>query len=315
MNPFLTLTASTFVILTAACSAETADAPLIGYVEADWRYIAAPQPGRIIDLPVAEGGRIRPGDLLIRLDAAAEEAALAEAEARVRQSGAEAENIATGARPPEIRALQARLREAEARLAGLIRDLDRIRPLVEAGVEPRARADQLETDVLAAEAAVEAVRQEIAVAELSGRPAARSAAAAEIASLQAARDNAAYQLQQRTVTAAFDGRVEELLLAPGEFASAGQAVLAVLPDDGLKVRFFVPQADLPRFEIGTRIDVLADGLSTPVGAIVSNIATDPEFTPPVIYSREAREKLVFRVEADIETGAPLLPGLPVEVTW
>lgn len=315
MNTFLTLTASTFVILTAACSAETADAPLIGYVEADWRYIAAPQPGRIIDLPVAEGGRISPGDLLIRLDAAAEEAALAEAEARVRQASAKADDIATGARPPEIRALQARLRESESRLAGLVTDLDRIRPLVQAGVEPRARADQLETDVLAAEAAVESLRQEIAVAELSGRPAARSAAAAEIASLQAARDNAAYQLQQRTVTAAFDGRVEELLLAPGEFASAGQAVLAVLPDDGLKVRFFVPQADLPRFAIGTRVDVLADGLAAPVGAIVSNIATDPEFTPPVIYSREAREKLVFRVEADIETGAPLLPGLPVEVSW
>lgn len=315
MKPIVLLSASLLAILTAACSGETAEAPNIGYVEADWRYIAAPQPGWIVEQIVAEGDRVAVGDTLFRLDAMAEEAALAEAEARVRQSGAEAQNIETGAREPEIRALEARLREAEARLSRLVTDRDRIQPLVDAGVEARARSEQLASDVLAAEAAVEAAKQDIAVARLSGRQAARDAANAATESLLAARESAAYRLSQRTVTAGLNGRVEEVLLKPGEYASPGQPVLVVLPDDGLKVRFFVPQADLPAIAIGQTVAVLADGLGAPVQATVSKIATDPEFTPPVIYSRDARDKLVFLVEADLTAAAPLLPGLPVEVSW
>ncbi len=315
MKPTRPLVAPLLVVMMAACSGKTPTAPNIGYVEADWRYIAAPQAGWIVEQPVAEGDRFVAGDTLFRMDTTAEEAALAEAEARVRQSGAQAQNIETGAREPEIRALQARLREAEARLSRLTADRDRIQPLVAAGIEARSRGEQVAADVLAAEAAVDAIGQDISVARLSGRPAAREAADAAIESVLAARDSAAYRLSQRTVTAGLSGRVEEVLLEPGEYAMPGQPVLAVLPVDGMKVRFFVPQADLPGIAIGQTVKIVADGLTSPVRATVSNISTDPEFTPPVIYSRDTRDKLVFLVEADLEAGTPLLPGLPVEVSW
>jgi HlyD family secretion protein len=211
--------------------------------------------------------------------------------------------------------LQARLREAEARLAGLVADRDRILPLVEAGVETRARGDQIIADVLAAEATTEALRQEIAVARQPGRPAAREAADAATERALAARESAAYRLSQRTVTADMAGRVEEVLLEPGEYATPGQPVLAILPVDGLKIRFFVPQAELPELAIGDSVSVVADGLSAPVTAIISHIASDAEFTPPVIYSRERRDKLVFLVEADLDADDALSPGLPVEVNW
>lgn len=315
MKPTLHLAAALAAATLAACSGKPAEEPNIGYVEADWRYVAAPQSGWIVQQSVAEGDRIAAGDMLFRLDTTNEEAALAEADARVRQAGAEAQNIETGARAPEIRALQARLREAEARLSLLVADRDRILPLVQSGVVSRSRGDQIGADVLAAEAAVDAIRQDIAVARLSGRPAAREAAGAAAESVRAARESAAYRLSQRTVTAQLSGRVEEVLLQPGEYATQGQAVLAVLPDDGLKVRFFVPQADLPGIAVGQTVGIVADGLTAPVRATVSNIATDAEFTPPVIYARGTRDKLVFLVEADLEAGTSLRPGLPVEVTW
>lgn len=315
MKPSNRISALIAPVLLASCSGEPANAPNVGYVEADWRYVAAPQSGWIVEQSVGEGDRIAAGDMLFRLDTTAEEAALAEAEARVRQSGAEAANIETGAREPEIRALQARLREAEARLARLVADRDSILPLVQAGVEPRARGDQLSADVLAAEAATEALRQEIAVARQPGRPAAREAADAAIERALAARESAAYRLSQRTVTAEMAGRVEEVLLEPGEYATPGQPVLAILPVDGLKIRFFVPQAELPELAIGDSVSVVADGLSAPVTAIISHIASDAEFTPPVIYSRERRDKLVFLVEADLDADDALSPGLPVEVNW
>jgi HlyD family secretion protein len=107
--------------------------------------------------------------------------------------------------------------------------------------------------------------------------------------------------------------VEEEFLDVGEYATAGAPVLAILPRDGLKVRFFVPQAELPGLALGHQVSVWADGLEQPVSAPISYIAPDAEFTPPVIYSKEARAKLVFLVEAELPAGTGLPPGLPVEV--
>lgn len=298
----------------AACSAGEG-APNIGYVEADWVYVAAPEAGWIVEQPVRAGTTISSGDLLFRLDTTAQEAVLAEAEARMRQSDAQARNIATGARAAEIRALEARLAEAEARLVQARMDHDRIVPLVELGLEPKARGDRVTSDVAMAEAAVEALKQDIAVARQAGRPAEREAADAATASARAAMASAAYRLSQRQVTAGMSARVEEVFLEAGEYATPGAPVLALLPEDGLKIRFFVPQAGLSTIELGEPVRVSADGLDAPLEAHISFISADAEFTPPVIYSRDAREKLVFLVEARVPAASPLKPGLPVEVVW
>ncbi|MDJ0922876.1 MAG: HlyD family efflux transporter periplasmic adaptor subunit [Henriciella sp.] len=303
------------LLLLAACSGETPEDINTGYVEADWVYIAAPQSGWLVEQTISEGDTIAVGDTLFRLDTDAEQAALAEAQARVRQSGAEARNIESGARAPEIRALQARLAEAEARLVRAVTDRDRIMPLVEAGVEPSGLGEQLNSDVAAAEAAVEALKQDIAVATLAGRPAAREAADAATESAQASVESAQYRLNQRTIISQVSGRVEEVFLTQGEYATAGAQVLAVLPADGMKVRFFVPQAELPQIAMGDSIQVTADGLGAPTTATVSYISASAEFTPPVIYSRNVRDKLVFLIEADLPSSTRLLPGLPVEVNW
>ena len=301
-------------LLIGACS-EAADEPaLIGYVEADWIYIAAPQAGWIVEQPVRAGSPVAKGDLLFRLDADAQVATLKEAEARIRQTKAEAIDLGTGARPAEIRALEARQQEAEARLAKTAADRDRIVPLAAEGLEPRARADQLVADAQIAAASVEAIRRDIAVAQEAARPANRDAAEARTQSAEAAVSAAAYGVKQRTVQAATSGKVEEVFLDVGEFAVPGARVIALMAEDGLKVRFFVPQAELLAIKPGDTVAVQADGQTAPLSATITYIATEPEFTPPVIYTRDARQKLVFAVDARLAPGSGLLPGLPVEIT-
>jgi HlyD family secretion protein len=68
------------------------------------------------------------------------------------------------------------------------------------------------------------------------------------------------------------------------------------------------------YQIGSRVEVSCDGCPAGVTARVSFIADEPEFTPPVIYSVESRQKLVYLIEARPEAGSVVLqPGQIVDV--
>lgn len=309
----LSLTGLAFIGLTA-CLGEEEPAHL-GYVEAEWTYVSAPAAGRITEMQAKEGETVEAGMLLFRLDSTAEEAALAEAEAQVRQAAAQAENLETGARRPEVQQLRARLDEAQARLNRALKDRDRILPLVEQGLEPQSRADAAESEVEAAQAAVRSAREAIDVATLPGRPAEQAAAGSAAISAEARKRAAEYRLEERSSQAPEGGRVEEIFYRVGEYVTPGQPVVSILPPGGLKVRFFVPEAELPQISIGRTVRVKADGLDSPVEATVSFISHEAEFTPPVIYSRNTRGKLVFLIEADLPQQTGFHPGLPVEVDW
>jgi HlyD family secretion protein len=109
--------------------------------------------------------------------------------------------------------------------------------------------------------------------------------------------------------------VEDTLFRVGEWVPAGSPVVSLLEPAGVKVRFFVMQAQLPALKLGDAVSVECDGCPQPVPARISFIANQAEYTPPVIYSREQRSKLVFLVEARPNAAdAPKLhPGQPVEV--
>jgi HlyD family secretion protein len=79
------------------------------------------------------------------------------------------------------------------------------------------------------------------------------------------------------------------------------------------VRFFVPESQLSHVHLGQKVKISCDGCGTPVGANVSFIAQQEEFTPPVIFSSDDREKLVFKLEARAPGGLKINPGQPVDV--
>jgi HlyD family secretion protein len=89
----------------------------------------------------------------------------------------------------------------------------------------------------------------------------------------------------------------------------------MLPPENVKVRFFVPQAELSLLPLGQDVTIDCDGCASTVAAAVSYVATEPEYTPPIIYSNENRSKLVFMIEARPvdPQGSQLRPGQPVEV--
>jgi HlyD family secretion protein len=85
----------------------------------------------------------------------------------------------------------------------------------------------------------------------------------------------------------------------------------------MRVRAFAPQSQIAQVHAGDEANVLIDGLAQPVVGRVSFISPQAEYTPPVIYSRENRAKLVFMFELsfDAAVAAQLHPGQPVDVQW
>ena len=83
----------------------------------------------------------------------------------------------------------------------------------------------------------------------------------------------------------------------------------------MKVRFFVPEGDLGKMQVGTPLEIRMDGLAGPLEGKVSFVSPQAEYTLPIIYSRENRGKLVYLVEASLgaEGARQLHPGAPVEV--
>ncbi|MDR2416843.1 MAG: HlyD family secretion protein [Holosporales bacterium] len=109
-----------------------------------------------------------------------------------------------------------------------------------------------------------------------------------------------------------NGRIEDIYYHVGEFVTAGIPVVSFLPDENVKIRFFVPEKELPSVRIGQRIKVTLDGSDKTIFATVIFLSPKAEFTPPMIYSTCSREKLVFMAEALPDTYDECLrPGLPV----
>jgi HlyD family secretion protein len=107
--------------------------------------------------------------------------------------------------------------------------------------------------------------------------------------------------------------VQQVYFRPGEVVTAGRPVLSLLPPGNVKLRFYVPEAMLPKVAIGDPVRVSCDGCAADLAARITFIARSAEFTPPVIYSQEERSKLVFLVEARPEKPDSLRVGQPVSV--
>ena len=301
------------LLFLTACSSQDSGNTYVGYIEADWVYIAAPQPGWVLKKHVNEGEQVAVGQVLFELDSDQQQAQLARAASQAKQASAQAKDIESGARPSEVALLMARLRQAQANLSATQSEHDRVIPLLNSGAESALRGDQVRAGLAAGKAAVATAQRAVEVAQLAGREQTRVAAAASSDAAAASVDEAQWWLQQRQVRALVTGRVEEIFHWPGEYVNSNAPLLALLPDDGLKVRFYVPQARVTDLQKGQLITVIADGLDQPIEAQVFYIASSVEFTPPVIYSIESRQKLVFMIEARLPQGSNLPAGLPVDV--
>lgn len=260
-------------LVLAACGRKPDDAWL-GYAEGDEALIAAPQPGWIKTLKVARGTVVHRGDLLFVLD-------------DTREAAGRDQALATLAQARES------LTQEQANLGYTRTELARQDRLAQMRAGTPTERDLARNNFRQSQARIGQLK-------------------AQIAQMEAALGSASYTLAQREVVAQTQGPVQDINFREGEYVPAATPVLSVLPPANIFVRFFVPEGQFSRAHLGQRVRITCDGCQ-PMEAKVTFIAAQQEFTPPVIFSTESREKLVFKLEARAPGGLKLHPGQPVEV--
>jgi HlyD family secretion protein len=286
-----------------------------GYVEGEFVYVAGKIGGRLDELAVSRGQRIEPGQPLYNLEHAYEVAALAQAQADLRQAEATLDDRKKGLRPEEIDQIEADLRRAEASRELSRLEYDRRIKLYGGAVIAKEELDTSRTTHARDKQQVRELEAKLATGKLPSRIDQIRAAADAVDAARAKVGQAQWNLDQMRQAALVGGLVYDLLHYRGEWVAAGSPVVVVLPDANVKARFFVPEAVAGSLAPGRSVRVGWDGGGEPVAAQITYIAPRVEYTPPVIYSQGFREKLVVMVEARFEpTVAPRLhPGLPIDV--
>ncbi len=298
----------------AACTAP-GETGWAGYAEGDYVRIAAPLAGTLTALPVQAGQAVAAGAPLFTLESQAEAAARDEAQARLAASLALARNADSGRRSDELSVTRAQRAQAQAQADLARSELARQQALLQQGFVAPARVEDARAAAAQSAARLAEVEAALRVADLPARPAEREAARATAAAASQALAQSQWRLAQKTQQAPLAAMVADTYYRVGEWVPAGQPVLALLPAGAVKARFFVGEAELGGLRTGQAVTIRCDGCGAPLAARISRIATQAEYTPPVLYSNAQRARLVFMVEARPEPAdaARLKPGQPLDV--
>ena len=302
------------LLLAAACGNSEPPA-LQGYIEGEYVRVAAPFAGTLVKLDAQRGQSVGAEAPLFALEAESEAAGRREAEERLKRSLAQVDDLRRGLRDTEIEAVRAQLAQAEVAAELSTKEHVRQLDLVSKGFVSQQRADEAKAARDRDRGKVAELRAQLATARSGSRPDEIRAAEAESRAAREALAQADWRLRQKTVAATVAGTVTDTLFTRGEYVPAGAPVVTLLPPGNVKLRFYVPESRLGAVQVGQKVGFSCSGCASGLAATVAFVAPQAEFTPPVIYSKDSRAKLVFLVEAKPEPAqaAKLHPGQPVDV--
>jgi HlyD family secretion protein len=308
------LAAVTAAALAASC-AKPDDGTLQGYVEGEFVFVASPLGGELQQLAVQRGATVKKGELLFALEDTTERDAALRQQRIVDSLRARLADEKKGKRPSEIAALEALLEQNRASRQLADAELARIEKLAPTGAASANALDRARADVAESKARVAQTEADLETARLGAREDRVAAAEAEVRAAESELARRQWDLDQKRQAAAADARVFDTLYREGEWVDAGKPVVVLLPPPNVKVRTFVPETRVGAIRTGAAASVSIDGVAQPVRGSVTFVSPRAEFTPPVIFSRESRSKLVFLVEIRFapDAAATLHPGQPVDV--
>ena len=287
-----------------------------GTVEATEAQLGFQSPGRIETIRVREGDPVKAGDTLALLERSELAARRAQAAAQLGAARALLAELEAGSRSEERIQAQQALQAATDRLNDAQRDVDRTRRLFEAGALAQEAYDKarLQLDVLGAQKS-QAVQQ-LQLVQTGPRPERIAAQRAAVAQAEAAVAQIEATLANAVIRAPFGGVVTVRDREVGETVPAGAPVLTIMNLEDRWVRIYIPEDRVGAVRIGQDAAITADTYrSRRYGGRVSFVASQAEFTPRNVQTREERVKLVYAVKVRITADSThdLKPGIPADV--
>lgn len=275
-----------------------------GRIEGTDIDVATKTPGRIEEILVNEGDFVTAGQVLVKMNTDVLEAQRREADAQLKRAtiGVDTARAMVVQRKAEKQATAAVVAQRQAELDAAKKRFDRSEQLAKSGSgsietldNDRARFEGAKAAVSAAEAQVAAADSAISAAELLivNAQAAIEAAKATIERIQA-------DIDDSTLTAPREGRVQYRVAQPGEVLGAGGKVLNIVDLGDVFMTFFLPTEQAGRVALGAEVHLIFDALPQyVVPARVTFVADVAQFTPKTVETAEERQKLMFRLKANI----------------
>ena len=276
-----------------------------GRIEATEVDVATKRGGRVQDILAQEGDFVDAGQLLARMQIDTLEAVHAEAKARLQQSVAAlaSAQAQVAVRESDKQAAQAVLAQRQSELEAAQRRLARSQTLVREGAasdqevdDDRARERSTQAAVVAARAQVNAAQAAIDAARTQATGARATVAAAEATVARAKAD-----IDDSALTAPRSGRVQFRLAQPGEVLGGGGKVLNLVDLSDVYMTFFLPETVAGRVALGSDVRIVLDAAPQyTIPAKVSFVASTAQFTPKTVETASERQKLMFRIKAQID---------------
>lgn len=278
---------------------------LSGYIVGDNLNLAAPVSGTLETVSLVDGQRVSPGQPAFRIAPATLAAQGQQASANVEANQTEISSAEANLRQAlaDVAANQATALNARQNLARLT-SVKHDDPAAVANTDldkASAALRQANANVLSAEKAADARRAAIAQAK------------AQTEQAIGGKRNVDIQVSQLSPVVPAKGRVDQVYFQVGEWVPANQTIVSIIPDGKVKVRFFVPEPQVSHYRPGASVHFSCDGCASGLTARIGYVSPNSEFTPPIIFSRDSRARMVFMVEAYPANPAKLNPGVPLEV--
>lgn len=276
-----------------------------GRIEAVEIDVASKTGGRIDEILVQEGDLVEAGQPLVKFDARQVEAGLRQAEAELKRAeiGVDTANILVEQRQAEKRAAEASLAQREAVRDAAERQYQRSLQLSETDAVSQQVLDAHQAEALGAAAAVSAAEAALAAsgAAINSAEASVINAEAAVTAAQATIDSITVQIEDATLTAPRAGRVQYLVAREGEVVGAGGRVINLADVGDVYMSFFLPTSQAGRIGIGSEARIVLDAApDVTIPAAVSFVADVAQFTPRTVETELEREKLMFRIRAQID---------------
>ena len=319
--------AGTLLVVTACREKPPAtSARASGHVEATEVQIAPQVGGRLVELKVAEGSVVAPGDTIAQLDTTDIDLALRRAQADRAQADAQLRLLQAGARVEDVRQAEAQVRvsnadlaAAEAELASAQADFQRFDALLKLNSGSQKQRDDAATKRDVASEHVAGARERIrAAAEVLARLKAGArreeldAARARVMSADAQIATLAQNRADATVKAPVAGIVTEKLVDAGELVAPRTPIVVVADLDHAWANIYLDEPLVPRIRLGQAATILTDAGGRIAGT-VTFISAKAEFTPRNVQTAEERSKLVYRIKISVDNRQGVLKqGMPVE---
>ncbi|EIJ43992.1 multidrug resistance efflux pump [Beggiatoa alba B18LD] len=286
-----------------------------GYIEGEFIWLSPTIAGQLAVVNVKKGEIVKAGTPLFTLVAEPDNLALQEAEQKLQAAQARLADAQKGLRPEELTEIKARIAQTEADLSLAQTELNRTEKLLQKQAIQQETVDINRATLQRQRARLNELQAQLNIAQLGSRNDAIRALQAEVKTVQAVVAQAHWRVAQKQMTAPIAGQITEVFHYAGEWVAMGSPVVALLPSTQIKLRFFVSETGLGELQLGQSVNFQCDGCNNSLTATISHIATEAEYTPPIIYSQETRVKLVYMIEArpSVELATQLHVGQPVSV--